>query len=316
MPVLIDGVALLAALLVCIVCYMLLVAYKSTLGALLGVLVNALDVDIPFVGHVFHFLASGILALDSAINAALVDGVDGSRWALAKMFNFTALLIDRTYDAIAHAAETQYNAVRWVVDHLIPSAIGAAVKPLHGAVKSLSHQLAYLWRVVGNLAHAVAHTADTTVPRVIQRTVTVTRVEVEKQTKTVVQAVAGTLPQVGSIGRTIHGIDETLKETLRKLSPAALAGVFVGSILSLAGMTWLRCGNVRRVGRAVCGLNANTLEGLLAGLLSIFGTIGIVKFAGDIQDVVADFGGEVTHFWRADLAGPGGDRKLGSATLD
>lgn len=316
MPILADGVALLAALLACIVCYMLLVAYKSTLGALLLVLAGALDIGFPLIGHAFHFLSVGIMALDSAINAALVDGVDGTKWALAKMFNFTALLIERTYSAIADGLEANYNAIRHLAEHLIPSLIAAAIRPLTGAVHSLSHQLAYLWRVVTSLAHAVAHAADTTVPRVIQRTVTVTRVEVEKQTKTVVQAVAGALPQVGSIGRTVHGIDETLKETLRKLSPAALAGVFVGSILSITGLTWLRCGNVNRVGKSICGLNANTLEGLLAGLLSIFGTIGIVKFAGDIQDVVADFGGEVTHFWRADLAGPGGDRQPGSATLD
>ena len=88
---------------------MLLVAYTQCLGRCsarqrLGRGHSACRACVP-LPRVRH------LALDSLINAALVDGVDGSRWALAKMFNFTALRIDRTYDAIAHAVETQYIAV-------------------------------------------------------------------------------------------------------------------------------------------------------------------------------------------------------------
>lgn len=315
MPVLVDGAALLAALFACIVCYMLLVAYQSTLGALLRVIANAINIKLPLIGYAFAFIANGILALDSKINAALVDAVDGTRWAFARVLNFTALLIHQAMAGVADLAEATYGAVSHTVEHVIPELVAGTVKPVWGAVHSLSHQLAYLWRVVSSVAQSVDRAASVTVPKVISKTVTVTRVEVEKQTKTVVQAVAGTLPRVGSIERTLHGIDATLKDTLRKVSPAALAGVFIGSVLSLTGLTWLRCGNVGRTGRALCGLNANVLEGLLAGLLSIFGTIGIVTFAKDVQKVVGDFGSEIGRFWRADVIGTGGDRALGSPGL-
>lgn len=309
-------VAILADACVCLICFLLLTAYTHTLGALLRALADGLHKINVWGVHVFSFLASGVTAVDSAINAALVAGVDGTRWALVKLWNYGALLIHKTLEAMADLAETTYSAIAHTVDRVVPALISTALRPLFGAVHSLSHQLAYLWRVVTHLAQRVEHVALDTLPKVV---ITVPRIAAHEAAKAVTAtagAVAGTLPRLGSIERTLHGIDETLKDTLRKVSPAALAGVFVASVLSITGLSWLRCGNVGRAGKAICGLNANVLEGLLAGLLSIFGTIGIVKFAEDVQGVVKEFGSEVGHFWRADAIGSGGDRALGSATLD
>lgn len=315
MPELADGVALLATLFAAVLCWMLLVGYRLSLGALLRGIASVADSVNLFGWHPFRVLGSLATEVDQYINAALVDAVNGTRWAFAKVLNFSALLIEKTLEAVAELAEATYNATKYTIEHVIPRAITHALLPIYASVYDFRHQLAYLWRVAGNLAHSVAHAADVVIPKIPAIIINPVKVEIKKAARPVAAAVAGTLPRVGALERDVSGIGKRVEDALRKLSPAALAGVFVGSILSVAGLQWIRCGNVGRTGKALCGLNANVLEGLLAGLLSIFGTIGIVTFAKDVQKVVGDFGSEIGHFWRADVIGDGGDRALGSPGL-
>lgn len=315
MPAAIDLAGLLAAFLAFLVCYSLLVAYKSTLGALLQTLANAVH-SVSVAGiHPLAFLSDGINALDSAINAALSAAVLGTEYAWHRMLHWTATLIHEAVTATADLADATYSAFRHTIEHVIPSLIGSAIRPLYGAVHSLSHQLAYLWRVVTSLAHKVDQALVIPAEKIVIQLPKTARHEATKAVKVATGAYADMLPRIRGLERDLHGIDETLKDTLRKVTPAGIAGLLIGSVLAKLGMTWLRCSNVNRVGRSVCGLNANVLEGLLAGLLSIFGTIGIVTFAKDVQKVVGDFGGEIGHFWRADVIGGGGDRALGSPGL-
>ena len=305
MPELADGVALLATFFAAVLCWMLLVGYQLSLGALLRGIASVADSVSLFGWHPFRVLGSLAHQVDQYINAALVDAVNGTRWAFAKVLNFTALLIERSFEAVAELAEGTYLAIAHVITHDIPLGFKREFAPY-------LYLLNYLRKQVGQLAHQAAHVIEHTTTvvqrettKVVQKVERVTRVEVVKQAAAIPKAIGIPLPRVGALERDVSGIGKRVEDALRKLSPAALAGVFVGSILSVAGLQWIRCGNVGRTGKALCGLNANVLEGLLAGLLSIFGTIGIVTFAKDVQKVVGDFGGEIGHFWRADVIGGG-----------
>lgn len=312
-PLLLGLLALFVAYLIS---YMLLTGYRFTLGALLQAIVHVAD-SVNLLGwHPFRALGELAENIDQWINAALSDAVLATERAWRAVLHATGYLIYEMAKGLRDLAQGTYSAISHAVERTIPRLIHDLTMPLWGAVHSLSHQLAYLWRVVTSLSHELEHLAGRAIPEtkiIVKRYVAPA---VKAATVTLPHEIIGAVPRLGNLDRVLHGIDETLKDTLKKVSPAALAAVFVGSVLSITGLSWLRCGNVGRAGKAICGLNANVLEGLLAGLLSIFGTIGIVAFAKDVQGVVSEFGSEVGHFWRADAIGSGGDRSLGSATLD
>jgi len=65
----------------------------------------------------------------------------------------------------------------------------------------------------------------------------------------------------------------------------------------------------------MCGLSSQVLDDLLLGLVSVFGTLSLVKLAEDYQKLIKGVESEVTHFWRADVKGAGHDRALGQTGL-
>jgi len=68
----------------------------------------------------------------------------------------------------------------------------------------------------------------------------------------------------------------------------AATGVAIGALvfaLGRIGAGWVRCSNVRRLGRTVCGMDHDLLESLLADTLAIVGTVSLVEFIRDAQAV-------------------------------
>lgn len=313
MPAALVAIGLLASFVAFLISYMLLTGYRFTLGALLQGIVHVADSVNLFGWHPFRALGSLAGTIDQWANAALSAAVEGTEYAWRACLHAVAYLWYETTKAVYDLAHATYGAISHTVDRAIPRLIHALTLPLWGAVHSLSHQLAYLWRVVTNLSHAIEHAGS----RVIHETPIIIKRYIEPAVKaatvTLPHDIVGAFPRLGSLDRVLHGIDETLKDTLKKLSPAALAALFVGSVLSLTGLSWLRCGNVGRAGKSLCGLNANALEALLAGLVSIFGTFGIVAFAEELQPITKDSVEAVRHFWRADVAGPSKSRGIGQS---
>jgi hypothetical protein len=333
-----DLVPLFAAFLVFLICYMLLVAYKNTLGALLQVLANALHgVSVAGV-HPLDFLAGAITAIDSEINAVLSAAVLNTQHAWEKILNITATLLHDTFRNVAEMGEAVERAFRHATTILLPSKILERTIPLTKSIAGLRREVADLVKsgvhATNTITHVVTHDIPTVITKVERVTIATTKTVVETSpriaTKVATEvaeaptvalraathAIAGVLPRVDTLDREFPSLKKWVERHTKDLTIAGLASLLIGGVLAKVGMNWLRCANVGKAGRAICGMNTNALEALLGGLIAIFGTIGLVTFAKDVQDVVGDFSGEVAHFWRADVAGPGGDRALGSATLN
>jgi hypothetical protein len=62
------------------------------------------------------------------------------------------------------------------------------------------------------------------------------------------------------------------------LTKAAGAALVAFSLARL-GLGWLRCGNVKKVGKRLCGMNPDLLDALLIGTTLIVGTISLREFA-------------------------------------
>jgi hypothetical protein len=307
-----PALAALGVVCVLVACMLLSYAYEHTFhqafDKLAQVFINA-TWNGPFgISIGFAFIGHAIQSLDNAIRDGLYAAISGTEWA----WHQTVGQIASLFHQIAHTAEQvavgTEQAFGWLRHHVIPEAIRLAVNPV-GEIARLALKLAQEVRPVVNQIHpAITRTVYRDVPRAITKAemaAIAALVHVPAAVNTTIEVTGSGIDYVGrEAGALRHRVDELAK----RVSPAALAGIVAASVL---GIGWLKCSNVGRVGRRVCGLDSAILDGLLAGLLAVFGTIGLVTFAEEIQHVLHGFAGDVTGFWRADRPGPGGDRQIG-----
>lgn len=96
-------------------------------------------------------------------------------------------------------------------------------------------------------------------------------------------AIAKPFPRIGALERKVAAQGKRLT----RLEKAALAAVGVGSValaLGRLGLGWLRCNNVKRTGKRVCGMNPDLLDGLLASTLLLTGAISIRTLARELRE--------------------------------
>lgn len=111
-------------------------------------------------------------------------------------------------------------------------------------------------------------------------------------------------------GRTITQIRKRLR-SLAWLGAFASASALVSAALVKMGLSWVRCKNVGRTGKAICRAPTKWLENLLLGTVAIFGTISLRVFAKEVYDLTRDAADQINKFWRNDLKATGANPGLG-----
>src|SRR6266576_4981839 len=96
-----------------------------------------------------------------------------------------------------------------------------------------------------------------------------------------------------SLGRLWH----RLRSERRALGIGAFTALLV-TALGRLHIGWLRCANVGRVGRRICGMTPRWLEALLAASTAILGTISLVAFAHVLIDAMGEMTTAVQGFIR------------------
>lgn len=261
-------------------------AYKSSVGALLAAIANAIHrlphVNLGFTSLSLDFLGNAIGGLDNEIRDALAAGIQGTEWAWHQLVHFVAhqfQSIGHTIEAVAVDAEAALAHLRKT---LLPAAITVALSPL---AAGLGYLLPTVRQLVRDVTHLIEHPTRPLV-KVIH--------EAAQAAPAVVKNIYVSVPAVAAKAvavprELVRGIDETLKETqarvgrlARLLAPAGIAGLLLGG-LAAVGLGWLKCSKVGRVGKAICGISENELESLLAGALVLASTISVVEFAESCQ---------------------------------
>ena len=90
-------------------------------------------------------------------------------------------------------------------------------------------------------------------------------------------------------------VSRRLGKLERGVLPYIASGVFVAT-LARFGLGWLRCDNVKRVGRGVCRLDAGQFDELLAGTLLVLSPISLAVLAEELAEVVEDVSDAVVWF--------------------
>jgi hypothetical protein len=314
-------------ILLAIACVFLLAlnrAYQFTLGALLSSMADMVS-SLPHVtilGHhvpPWNALANGITELNNYVLQAIGAGIQQTEKGMHAVIGAMTWLLQETAEQVAGLAEDTARGFNTVKKYLVPSQIRAA---LAHPLRELDHLAARTQTIVKYPTTIVHKTVSVIQPglKALEGKVDALEAKVASIGAAAPTVISGagiglTLPKPAAIpGDITRGLDSLWKESKRVakvLTPAGIVGLVAGSVLARMGLSWLKCGNVEKTGKRICGLNTGILDSLLAGLVAVFGTIGLVTFAEDVQKVTATFTDDVAGFWRADAPGPGGDRALG-----
>lgn len=291
-----------AALFACLVMIALAYAYKSTLGAVLEVLAGVFAmVVIPNpIGHDIHplkWIADGITELDNLILAALGAGIKGTEWAYHKMVHYQAYALQEIGHAIGDLAEGTYKALVHALTVNVPRQIAAAIA---AAQLGATHALGHLRRDLAAAEHEIA-----TDVAAIRRDLAAAERATGKAARHAEQtaagaataAIAATLPRIKGVEHDFEQAAARLRSLGRVLTPAGIIGL-VAAAIGRMGLGWVRCGNVKDVGKAVCGMDRGLLDAILADATLILGTVSLVEFAEGMQEVMGAVTPEVRRFWR------------------
>lgn len=240
---------------------------------------------VPFAGRI---ITSPLLAIEHNLTSYLggleahFDKQMAARWhSLASLVSQLAL--DTKAAAIldwqiARKVATSFGNT--VVTH-IAGAVHAVTKVVRAEVRTVTRTVVRVEKIVGTKADAVLvhrlgavageleHVIDWTIPSLRARDKALT----------------------DSLGRLWH----RLRGDAGRLAAGAAVGALIYALGKL-GMGSLRCKNVGRAAKQLCGMNPSWLEALLAGALAIIGPISLVTFARVLIDAMDEITAAVQGF--------------------
>lgn len=188
----------------------------------------------------------------------------------------------------------------WLVTKAIPDAIHAALRGVHGAVTTVTKVLPGVTRTIVKLpkltraqAKALVSAAVATYIHPFLSDLLWLRRHFSALTHAIPRALPiPQFPTFPNIWKRIHRLE-------RRVTPAALVAA-VAVALGRLGLGFIRCGNVKKVGRRICGMDAGLLDSLLLDTLAIFGVVSIVEFAEGlvaIEDEAVGIMGALVREW-------------------
>jgi hypothetical protein len=302
--VLAPEIVALGILAICLFLFACRAAWVSTFGALLESLARMFDgakIGYTVFGRGFHigfqFAANYLRAIDRTALRLLGEGITATQHAALSLFHWTAYYIEGIGRAMGDMAESFAQDVAYIARWTIHEVITAALHPLASKVAWIIHHLEHLARNPTTIVRPITRIID---PRVAR---------LEAQVQQLAQAVAAagaavippsihvTIPSLPGIRDGLEALQHGLGRVTRILTPAGIVGLIAAGLAALK-LGWLKCGNVRRVGERVCGMDNDALESLLIGTVAVFGTVSLIEFAREMEGLMDEITPAVARFWQ------------------
>ena len=255
-------------------------ALVKGMGGFLGEIVGW----VPGVGHVFE---STVTAPFKWLDSELGKVANGLDYRMAVCIHRIAHVMVTAFEDTVHISKTlallveKTDPIYWAVKSILSSKVHAAtVGDINTAWRTATHaeQVAQDALRKADLAlekarahptatiEKIVHGATATVPQVIVRPIP-----------------AGLEHDIASLRERTRAIEDSLENaftqikglTGRVVSTVALTAV-AASLLRL-GLGWLKCNNVGKVGKALCGAPLHRIEELLGLLVDVFVITDICK---------------------------------------
>ena len=226
------------------------------------------------------------------------DAAEGIAGGIAGAWNFIATVVDRTGWAVWHTALAvdrlymMLTAPVWLAKQIIRTS------PFVLAFRWIREHVAQVTEVTNVISQPVAKVAASPVGAAIRVIVRPDRVAVAKLrewTVAKVKALEAAIAHTGTIALPLpHSPVGDLKDLLNRLRrrvariergalPYIASGVFVAT-LARFGLGWLRCSNVKTMGRGVCRMDEGALYDLLASTTVITSSISIGALARELSE--------------------------------
>lgn len=274
-----DGalaIATLAAVLLCVVAYGLHEGWNHSIGWGLRWLANqchrAPSISIPFIGQIDPLYLLGDLFewIDHGIAHSLATLYLDSEKAVVYLWHLTGVVFWWSVNETKALSLDLYHALRHMVVVTVPDAAKWARRDAIATARSLVHREAAARRAVdGELRH-LAHVAEA---------------DAELGIRKAEHALDWSEAQVGHIGKEIDALRARLHGIERMLRPAAIVALIGATIFKEFGLGWLRCSNVGRMGRFLCGLPLGLLDDLLALEVVALVASDVCAFADSVQRI-------------------------------
>lgn len=249
------------------VCLGVLWVYRRSLMRLIIGFANLINVSVigrhP-LGGVSNWLKAQAHNVDHLL-AEAVTAAERGAVVLFKLFLNTQLWIAReianlstdAWHAIRGVEHTTVNKVTKVVTHTVVKPLRTTVTIVKGTSTAVAKQLTARTRAleakVARLAHAAGH------------------------------AIATPFPRIGRLERDVTNLGKRLKKAEKALAVGASAALVLTALKRL-GLGWIRCGNVTRTGKRLCGLDPNLLEALLGATVVITAGISLRDLARELEE--------------------------------
>lgn len=284
-PLAIDLLAILA----CCGALILILCSKQLAEALVAIIRGTVG-RAPLVGRFFGKAADWVekqIVSQMADVANGLEGLIGAFWhALGNLLASIGNEIVGLSKAVGQLADYMHGVVRpWVVHTVIGG--------IQRGVKWLKHELAHTRTQVYRVTKVIEHPAHTKIGgavRTITRPLSVGLDRLQRWTHTQVarldhaiavpieHGIAGLRSRTGTLERAYERLWKQVR-SIDQVKAASVAAALVAVAVARLGFGWVRCGNWRTAGRAVCRMNGSLLETLLLGTTAIFGTISLVTLA-------------------------------------
>ena len=280
LPALAEILFWVGALIFCLLCVYIAKALFGVAGGTLG--------KLPVVGG---WINGGLTSLEHKIVATMSGAAASVDAHIGDAFHRLARILDWTGREIKGHA----TLLGLIASYLPGFATLNMIRTTVGELRRLVHAA----QQIG--VHALTQTV--TVTRTIRRTVVADAFpRIRSVERDLGRVIHRDLPRVkareAELGREITNLWKWTRSHALVAGSVAFAGA-VALALSRLGLGWVRCSKVGRVGRNVCGMDDGLLESLLADSLLILGTLSLVTFAEEMQDVTGAIVAPIQTFWRA-----------------
>lgn len=295
----VPAAALFAAALLTVAVAILLILMRFVTITLVGSMLRWIGRQLSHLwfvgGWVEGQIESGVRYVDDALSNAisasshLAVGFFQDGWKLTKWIGNT----------IADLAAETLHGFQTIVTHTVPAMIAERLHPLQVLLRGLEA------RVVGIERDALSNIRDG-IDRLRARGDEILR-SAEASAAAAASAVAGTLRgEIGDVAgtarRELGDVRDRLGRRIGTLERAVGIGALTGVVVSIVAreLPWVRCRNVGKVGKALCGMPMDgRLDDLLAGALLISGTVSIVELSKELQGITDDVAEGVRWLVRA-----------------
>lgn len=230
---------------------------------------------IPWIGKK---AANGVQAVGHRVNAVFSAAALRLEGAISETWHVLATLVEQTGAAIWEAAQVGARAL-WLVEVKYPLEVLSAIA--HKARGSVT----IVQKVAGTTVQRVTVVKGITAAQLTRlgRRVHALEARVAAFPAAAAGAIALPFPRIGSLERRARAQGKRLSKLERRLGALGAAALVTGALARL-GAGWIRCTNVRKLGRRACATDHDFLDALLAGSLLVVGTISLAQMARELRE--------------------------------